>query len=1212
MSKIAFTHTQRDAVEADGSVTVRAGAGSGKTAVLTARYVRAVEQGDTPSQLVALTFTEKAAAEMRERIRRALGETRAHTADEAARVARVREELTDAPINTIHGFCASILREFPIEAGVNPLFAVAEEAASLRLRRDAVDMAIAAVADDPRHGARPALDTLLTFYTRHEVARMLGDVLAKRRYFAQETRERMTLDPRVLLDEWQRLLEEETLAVARGIAVNTAVLSLLDTLRSLLEHCTKHSDLLYETAASALDYCGALRRDDKHAQLAAVAGLAEKLTAQSGPRRFGNKGSGANWPGDTLGEMRDTLGRLAQHMQPLLALRQIELDENDRLIAHVVHSLCRLADEVETHYAAAKGNGRVLDFDDLEERTLALLESERGRPVLDALRRRYRLILVDESQDLNLLQFRLVRLLIEAHGHHEPAGAFIVGDPQQSIFGFRNADVRLFSDIRSLLAPPSAAHKRLDENFRSTAVLVSFANRVFKELMVGGEAFHVEYNPMQAHRPRHFDSAIELLLPELPGTDDEETTPHDAIRAAVVAERIAALVEEERESLPCDRTGGEQELRPPRYSDVAVLVRTRKGIPALEDALRTRGISCAVYKGIGFYQTQAVRDLITCLRFLADPTNDLDLAGLLRSPLFALSDDGLFLLAHDRGEASLYEMLFTASRCPELSEQDREVVARATALLPSWLDTAQLLRPSALLRRILDATAAWATASATGTEGTFTKLLRVVRDLQKSAPTLPQLVAALDERIWNVQREGDELGEALQKNAVNIMTIHGAKGLEFPIVFVLGLDDDLTRGGRRSGLQTDPDLGLAVNVPPALRAKENTGLMYRLVGERTKRRELAEACRLFYVACTRAQDHLFLVGRAGTKLPRESWQRWLTDALGVADRLADGPSSFDVDLSDGAVLRIVRTPPPARVSVEEPHVPERAVARKGDAKVEQLLGMLAPISPEPHAPSLTVSQIEAFERCPRLFYARHVLGLQLDEYPMVPEDLSDAYAEEEEREDDQRLLGLVVHTLLEQFGATTSTTLDDIAARTARAFCFDDAAARVLAARATAIVRSFSASPLGASLLGVDSLGELPFAIRFDGAVVRGRMDRLVGGTPPLIAEFKLPHDPAGATRESLEPAYGFQLRAYALAAAKLLGAGAVRAAIVLPETGASFEWKYEADAFSRIESDLVERIGTITAATTALDRHEVFFAGPSCGRCVVCRSGAAVSATRT
>ncbi len=1205
MSNVDYTLGQRKAIDSRGSVSVRAGAGSGKTRVLTARYRRALEKNLVPADIVAITFTEKAAAEMRERIRDAIGQID----KDASEIARLQELLADAPISTIHAFCAGLLHEFPVEAGVDPAFEVAEESRSWQLRRQAVDAAIAEAAADSKHPARPHLDTLLTFYPRRQVADMLAEILDKRRYFPDETCRLLELQPNELAAKWQWLLRKEICAVMHAIAGNAAVASLVAELASRADQCADSRDKLYEKVRLILDAFDELAGNSEEGALAAAAALGDALLTKDGkPRGFSRVASAGNWPGGTLEEVKRLLGDLARHMTPLKSLRKIALDDTDRLIARVVHSLWRLVVEVEAEYRAIKGNGRVLDFDDLESDAIALLESERGKSIRETIRKRYRLILVDESQDLNFLQFRLITLLLDSHSQSKANDLFVVGDPQQSIFAFRNADVRLFDEIREKLVPRSASHLPLGNNFRSTPALVAFANRLFAGLMTGGEDFDVTYSPMQADRKPEFDSSIELLLPNVPDDTHDYGGERDDPRARAIAERITALVENGPERVPDDRKKGEGNLRRPNYGEIAILLRTRNPLPALLDAFCASNIPCTVYKGIGFYQTQEVRDVYTCFRFLADPSRDLDLAGLLRSPFFGLSDDGLFLLAHGRGDATLYDELLKPRRPGEFSAKDQNVVERAQALIPSWLSMVDLAKPSSLLHRLLDDTGAWGIFSAMGSAGTLRKLLRVLRGFQASGASLAQVVEVLDEHIHNVPREGIELDESLSDNTVKIMTVHAAKGLEFPIVFVVGLDDNLKRGGPPSALQVDPDLGFALDTPPALRDAENKGAIHQLIAERSRRKELAEARRLLYVACTRAQDHLFLVGNSEKRPPAESWQRWILDSLGVSDNGA----LRDVVIGEGVTLRIVREAPRAPESLPSPEV-FAGVEQDGDTHreavdIEQLARLLAPIPPKRHQPAFSVTQLRDFERCPRLYYVRHVLGIRFDERPMLPDDVRDEYPDEEDHDGDQRILGVVVHALLEQFGATTSTTLEAVAQRTAYNETSKDARADQLAYHAVEIVRSLTKSELGASLLKAESFRELPFALRLDGAILRGRIDRLFEGTPPLVVDFKLPREPHKATRESLDEKYGLQLRAYSLAVSRLLETDVVRAAIVLPETKASFEWKYGPDDLARIERELVERI----AAITVTDLPELFRSGPCCGRCIVCRTMPAATATRT
>ncbi len=1208
MSALTYTAAQRRAIERSGSVSVRAGAGSGKTLVLTARYVRALADGVDPLQILAVTFTDKAAAEMRERI---VAATAAMALD-PARAARLREQLTDAPIKTIHGFCTSILREFPVEAGVDPSFEVLDESQYQSLHRQAVEAAIAAAAQDPKHPMRPHLDTLLTFYPRHTLARMLAQLLNSLHYLPAETRDGLALEPSALVQEWQRLLHRETVSVTRGIAANAAVAGAVAELAGLTKQCLDPADKLCCLARNVLgSFQTATAADDEDLPSAAATLSDVLLDSKGKPRSFGGRGAQSAWTGNAREHARAILGRLAALVTPLRAFRKIALDEDDRLVARLVHSLWRLVQEADGHYRQLKGGGRLLDFDDLEARAIALLESASNGTVADALRTRYRLILVDESQDLNLLQFRLIRFLL---GDRAPGGAdlFVVGDPQQSIFGFRNADVRFFEQISRALIADAPSRVMLDDNFRSGPALVTFANALFARVMPGGEDFDVTHQPMQAVREREIESRIELLLPACDDETDIAGAPRRNPQAEAIAARIKALVDDGVEHVREQSNGKDSHTRRPRYGDVAVLLRTRSLLPELVAALRALDIPHSIYKGTGFYQTQEVRDLYVCLRFLADPSGDIELAGLLRSPLFGLSDDGLFVLGQARGESSFLDELLAPRKCQTLSTEDQRVVDRARLLIPSWLDAVDLVVPSRLLGRILDGTGAWGTYAATGQAGNVEKLVRVVRAFQAPGALLGEVVEMLHEHIHNVPREGTEPETVPTNDAVKVMTIHAAKGLEFPVVFVVGLDDDLAKTGASAVLRIDPDLGFAVNTPPALRARNGKGAIYKLIEDRLKRKNLAETRRLLYVACTRAQDHLFLVGN-GAKKPRDaSWQRWIADAFELPDELPAADDTHVVALGDGATLNIVRGTPSARVPRQEDEeriVQEPAAGNAAQAKpsVELVADMIAPIESAPHRPVFTVTELLDFDRCGRLYYARHVLGFRFDTRPMQADDTRDAFLGEFEHDEDQRIIGTAVHELLQRLAADPGIDLHEAAQSAARGHVFDEAHAERIARRAHDIAQRFRESEFGATILAPDGVAELPFALVLDGAVLRGRIDRLVLGSPPRVVDFKLPREPQTTTQDSLERAYGLQLRAYALAVSRLLGQPRVRAAVVLPETCARFEWDYDADALARAEHELVERV----AALARTDLADVFRSGQGCGECVVCRAMPVARATR-
>ena len=1193
MSATAYTADQLDAINAPGSVSVRAGAGSGKTRVLAARYLRALDEGLQPSAIVAITFTEKAAAEMRDRIRRGIDELDV-SADTRA---RLREALIDAPINTIHGFCASILREFPVEAGVDSAFEIADESSAWQLQREAVDQVIAAVASDPSHEARPHLETLLSYYTRSLICVLVRDLMRAKRYFPAETTRAMALPPVELLEAWRDLIRREVRTLLEGLPRDTEVRRLLAVLRQHSRACSDPDDKLLRvilTVLGAFDEIAAARDSDPTRLIALLADAV--FRKDNTPRRFGI-GSAKAWAPSDVVVVREGVGHLALRLARLGPLRAVAPHDLDECVARIVHALWRVAETADRAYAALKGEGRALDFDDLESHAIRLLDTDGANAVLDTLRARCRLLLVDESQDLNLMQYWLVERLIGGG----TIDCFVVGDTEQSIFAFRNADVRLLDQIERDLLGRSAHGARLATNFRSSAPLVAFVNRLFGRLLTGGEDFDVEYEEMRAHRHDEAHTQVELLqVVEGPGDDEESEPPGADTVAAAVARRVVRLIKEDGCRVTQVLDDGSRRDRPATYGDVAVLLRTRRALPELRHAFGALGIPHIVHKGIGFYQTQEVRDIYMSLRFLADPSYDLGLAALLRSPLFALSDDGLFQLAHACADAALLDALLVADNSTALSPEDQEVIKRAHALITGWRELVDRVHPSVLLQRILDGTGAWGTYASIGADGNVRKLVRVVRSVQQPAATLAEVVAILRDRIHGQPREGAEPESPLGDDAAKVMTVHAAKGLEFPIVFVLGLEDNLLQRPRTPTMQIDPDLGVAVQLPKAYRA-DRRGAIFDVVDDHRRRKELAEAKRLLYVACTRAQDHLFLVCAERPEQSLQSWRQWIVEALDLVEETDIDDTTRAVELDGGSTLRISRETHPAPPGASLPPVASRPhddAVSNGHPGVEELAVRLGPVPATPSLVEVTVSQLRDFARCPRLYHARHVAGIAFDP-PLLalPDELRDA-PHEPSQDDAQRVLGLVVHRLLEEHGKASSISLDEAARRAARSETLDEALAAKVAARAVDIVQRFVQSDTAKRVLDASAWRELPFALRINGAVVRGRIDRLIGGSPPLVVDLKMPATPATATATMLDAEYGLQLRLYALAASRLLQSKAARAMIVLPETAQAFEWRYGPAELKQIEADVAPRLDELRDFDLAKRLKTV----PACGRCPACQ----------
>lgn len=857
-----LTPEQRAAIEHDGHLVVTAGAGSGKTRVLVERYLRlldAVGDPDPFSAILAVTFTEKAAREMRERVRLALEQRASASAPaERARRAALAAAVEGARIGTIHSFCATMLRAHPVETGLDPRFAILDEVEAGLLLAESVDEALRDVVSGRGAGAEAApialpagLEVLLEEFGPAEVRAALVDLLRG----GGETRAALRVlpaNPADLLRWWR-----EHLALARA--------ETLDELFASPSWRGAAATLLaLAPGAPADDRIGAQVRDvalwlnslDPQAPDFAIL---DALNLQGGSKRL--------WgDADALTVAREALRALREAYRAVADLLAFDpdphIEERAALATLALRDLFQIAD---ARYAQRKAALDRLDFDDLERRARDLLE--RHPHVRARWRAELRAVLVDEFQDTNDDQRAIIYALA---GPSDAAGPrlFVVGDGKQSIYRFRGADVSVFREVEADIQRWGGRRLALQTSFRAHATLVELINRVGERLFWRPRPqrpFEVPYEPLAAHRPApgHAITAEWHVLP-----DAGEALERRMAEAALLAGRLADLVAGAAGPIVFDPQHG---WRPPAYGDIALLFQASTSFEPFEVALRARGIPYLTTAGRGYYGRQEVLDLIHLLRALDDPGDELALVGALRSPLFAV-DDGAIMALKLSGAASLWEALLAAA---EDGAADAEVrfAARTLGELQALRGRSTAVE---LLRAALDRTGYLAIISALEDgerrRANVEKLLAAAR--LAGARGLRAFSEYLDLLLRVEAREGDAPLEA--HGAVRLMTVHRSKGLEFPIVAL-------------------PDLGRA---PPALRerwlARRAYGLALQVrdpadeqrrpaafvLARRAERQfERAERERLLYVAMTRARDYLILSGTAQSKSD-DGWHAALAAALG--------------------------------------------------------------------------------------------------------------------------------------------------------------------------------------------------------------------------------------------------------------------------------------------------------------------------------------------
>ena len=812
------------AIDPTRNVALEASAGTGKTRVLVDRYVGLLLAGVKPRNILAITFTRKAAAEMRQRILQELTRRHQQQAITNELWREIRESATDIAISTIDAFCLQLLREFPLEADVDPGFELADETETPRLVNEALDRTLRA----GRGIAASDVDMALLFAE-------LGE------FRLREGLSRL-IDRRLVA--WDAL--NRFLRGSREMTVDDAVAGLLSRLRAAFSSVTGGANALI--ASGPADPAFALCARDLRQLLGEPAPSApivqallervrDHLLTQSGePRkRLLYKKSDFRSAAD-----------YDRHCAAVTAIGPYFIDAEaiyrrdiNTVLARAVRQLFAIA---QKEYEKTLRKNGVLDFTDVLQRTLALLaqmeEFSRSRFKLEA---RYQHVLVDEFQDTSRAQWELVELLVRSWAEGigltqrdlQPS-VFIVGDRKQSIYGFRDAEVAVLDEAAryiEALRPMGQVRTAITRSFRSVRELLTFVNDLFAAIDKSPDrpdAFR--YSEDDEFPVASIDVSEPQALGLVASRSDEE-------QAEAVAEEIAQLLA--HGATVRDRDTGVRRAAGP--GDVAILFRTRESHRLFENALARRHVPYYVYKGLGFFDADEIKDVLALLGYLATPQSELRAAAFLRSRIVRVSDEALKLLAPGLSAALTSEALPTV--WPQLHPIDQQRLALARGSVPGWLALIDRLPPSELVDRVL-AESGYAAEIGGPTYRQARENLKKVRGLirrmqNRGYVTLGRIV----DHFTQLVAGGDESNAIVDAaDAVNLMTVHAAKGLEFPIVFVVNLS-------RGSG-----------GAPDAIRVTSSVSIgEYENEADRdAEAKEAEESKRLLYVALTRARDRLYL------------------------------------------------------------------------------------------------------------------------------------------------------------------------------------------------------------------------------------------------------------------------------------------------------------------------------------------------------------------
>ena len=850
---------RRIAVDPTQNVVLEASAGTGKTRVLVERYVNLLLAGVEPERILAITFTRKAAAEMRQRIIDRLKEASRTSQLSAAKWKELRERLSDIAISTIDAFCLSLIREFPLEAGVAPGFDLADQTQIPRLVGEALDRSLRI----GRHLAQTDSDVAMVFIQLRE-ARLrqgLAALLDRRLVATNVLRRFLTSGPKDLTLEGAC-----TSAAARlADALNTVSGGIDVFLREGPLGHPQYAMLAPDLRALCSGDLSAVARSakvDAAKEGAAFRMLVDRirgyfLTQAGEPRKAKGFGSSEFKKEHAASEPawkrhRDGVEAVAPLVEQ--AVRSFRRDLNV-ILSRGVWRLFTLS---LAQYHKTLESYAVLDFSGVLEHAVELLkqmeEFSQSRYKLEA---RYQHVLLDEFQDTNRAQWELVSLLVRSWGEGFGASAdalspsiFVVGDRKQSIYGFRDAEVAVLDEAAGFVAalrPEGQPRQAISTSFRAASDILTFVNDLFAEIAKTTDA--QRRDAFRYGDTDRFPMDEEVRLKTDTAVGDGSGAAVSFLGAPTV-EAAADRVGDEVASLLSSgtivrdpHTGVPRAVRP---GDIAVLFRSRDSHRDYEAAIDRRGIPTYVYKGLGFFEADEIQDALALLRYLAKPTSNLRAVSLLRSRIVRLSDAAVVALGREYAAALTHET--PPAALARLDAEDRDVLERVRTAMPRWLALVDRVTPSEVLDAILRET-----AYAYEMRGTrrvqarenLKKLRALIRKAEnRGYATLARIAEFLDDLA--VGDESNAVIDAL--DAVNLMTVHAAKGLEFPIVFVVNMNRGT--GGPRAPIRVMVD---GYDTPSVA-----IGDFESEADEDATARDREETKRLLYVALTRARDRLYL------------------------------------------------------------------------------------------------------------------------------------------------------------------------------------------------------------------------------------------------------------------------------------------------------------------------------------------------------------------
>lgn len=882
MASFKYTADQQMALDFPGNVIVSAGAGSGKTRVLVEKYFRLLvdEHPQWPVEsVVAITFTRKAASELKSRIlKRVMDELELDDlgAERKTRLLQVRADLGAAPIGTIHTFCGRILKEFAFDAHLNPDFAIVEGARESTLRMDAARQTVAEATAEKGSEMYQSLLALLNVLSPSGLHALLAGMLAGRTNYLVPAQKYVEHSVDELFADLHDMHAEYVVGVREELAEDWVAV-----LRELERRCNPGK--VRELAAMALAHWPADPAVEWQSCEELLQAVMEGALTKTGKCR---KVEFKKAEIDEDDPLRERLESIADKYQKSCIG---DLTVEDRRDLELSRHLARLFLRAAELYGVLRGGGleedevQLLDYADLEILAEKMVtESSRIRRLL---KERYRFLIIDEFQDTSEQQWKIVRALCtDDNGEALPGRLFVVGDRKQGVYGFRDANVQLFTQVHEMITTRNddwmgnRGGVTMAANFRTLEKPLSLINQVFQRVLTSiDNEYAVDFEPLELTQTAK-PGCVEYLYVE-PDMDEQTGKPVKTAvdeRRGQEAELVAAHAAE------LIASGAVQP------GDIAILTRKRAVFTPFEEALEAHGIPVVTQQGLNMFHQPELADAVAALNAVVYSHRDLVFAHYLRSPAIGLTDDLLLKIARTPGRSYYDKAVRVAAENKyrlddlwfDLDDAEKERLTFALDTLNTARELVGMKPPYDVVNYVVNRLNLRLIARASFRGEQAVANLDKLLDVARSA----EFISYEDFLEYIESEEQNERGMAEVRDlttvdAVKIMTIHAAKGLEFPVVYLPDLNSGV--GGRAGQVDGDGIDWMTFRLSTEMRG-DSPVFLSEYFKERAEQQSLAEERRVFYVAMTRCKHHLVLCASEGRNFGKSCFYEMVKDEFDAA------------------------------------------------------------------------------------------------------------------------------------------------------------------------------------------------------------------------------------------------------------------------------------------------------------------------------------------